>query len=127
MTQPTPANPFPQPVELPNPPTVADDPTGLTHDRGDLDETIPVPDGVETIPVGTRHTLTVPDLGCGHLPGECPNDAECAYWRGVLTGEYPPPEAYMAEVISLPPFNLRELAEQHITAAELERRERGAA
>lgn len=35
--------------------------------------------------------ITVPDLGCGHLPGE-PHDEACAYWRGVATGEYPPPE-----------------------------------
>lgn len=34
---------------------------------------------------------TVPDLGCGHLPGECPNSQECAYWRGVVLGEYAPP------------------------------------
>lgn len=42
--------------------------------------------------------ITVPDLGCGHLPGE-PCDEACAYWRGVVNGEYPPPEM----PVTLPP------------------------
>lgn len=40
--------------------------------------------------------ITVPDP----LPGE-PHDGEvCTYWRGVATGEYPPPEF---EPVTLPP------------------------
>ncbi|WP_018253996.1 hypothetical protein [Salinispora mooreana] len=42
--------------------------------------------------------ITVPDLGCGHLPGE-PHDGSCSYWRGVAAGEYPPPEL----PVTLPP------------------------
>ncbi|WP_028183488.1 hypothetical protein [Salinispora arenicola] len=42
--------------------------------------------------------ITVPDLGCGHLPGE-PHDEACAYWRGVSVGTYPPPEM----PVTLPP------------------------
>ncbi|ABP56441.1 hypothetical protein [Salinispora tropica] len=43
--------------------------------------------------------ITVPDLGCGHLPGESCDEA-CAYWRGVADGTYPPPEF---EPVTLPP------------------------
>ncbi|MFF0721311.1 hypothetical protein [Micromonospora sp. NPDC003816] len=39
-------------------------------------------------------TVTVPDLPCGHLPGDR-HTTECDYWIGVDEGEYPPPEAYM--------------------------------
>lgn len=43
-------------------------------------------------PSAATDPITVPDLGCGHLPGE-PHDAACAYWRGVSDGTYaPPPE-----------------------------------
>lgn len=42
--------------------------------------------------------VTVPDLLCGHLPGESCDDS-CTYWRGVATGEYPPPEM----PVTLPP------------------------
>lgn len=38
--------------------------------------------------------ITVPDLGCGHLPGESCDEA-CDYWRGVADGEYPPPEVHL--------------------------------
>ena len=102
------------------------DPTGLTYDRADLDE-----------PTTTRHAgdgwaingraIAIDDPLCGHLPGEA-HDDECAYWRGVALGEYPAPDGtFMTPVVSLPPFNLRQLAEQHTTAAEQDRRERGAA
>lgn len=102
-----------------------DGPTGLTFDRADLDEP------ATTATAGTgwagtgRDPIFVRDLGCGHLDGEGCDD-ECAYWRGVLTGDYPEPEM-PAEVIVLRPFNLRALAAQHITAAEQDRIERGAA
>lgn len=33
----------------------------------------------------------ITDPLCGHLPGEL-HDSECAYWRGVVLGEYPPPD-----------------------------------
>ncbi|MEU5945103.1 hypothetical protein ABZ793_06020 [Micromonospora sp. NPDC047465] len=49
-------------------------------------------------------TLTVADPLCGHLPGECEDAVECAYWRGVVLGEYPAPETYMvAGEVTLPP------------------------
>lgn len=35
--------------------------------------------------------ITVSDSLCGHLRGE-PHDGECDYWRGVVLGEYPPPD-----------------------------------
>lgn len=38
----------------------------------------------------TADPITVPDLLCGHLPGEHCDDS-CGYWRGVAAGEYPPP------------------------------------
>lgn len=41
--------------------------------------------------------VVVPDLPCGHLPGDL-HDGECAYWFGVASGEYAPPP-----VITLPP------------------------
>lgn len=52
-------------------------------------------------PAAAAAEITVPDLGCGHLPGESCDDS-CSYWRGVSAGEYPPPEAYM-EPVTLPP------------------------
>ena len=37
--------------------------------------------------------VTVDDPLCGHLPGERHDDpVACAYWRGVVLGEYAPPE-----------------------------------
>ncbi|MFY1658543.1 hypothetical protein [Micromonospora sp. WMMD1274] len=121
-----------QPIGLtypgPNPPTLAGPcHSALRYDRADLDDTIPVPPGVQTVPCGTRHhaTIAVADPLCGHLPGE-PHDDECAYWRGVALGQYPAPDGLPGPV-ALPPFNLRQLATQHVTAAEQDRRERGAA
>ncbi|AYF30639.1 hypothetical protein CSH63_24980 [Micromonospora tulbaghiae] len=82
---------------------------------------------MQTIPAGTRHPATIPvaDPLCGHLPGE-PHDGSCDYWRGVALGEYPAPDG-MPGPVGLPPFDLRQLAAEHITAAEQDRRERGAA
>lgn len=124
MTSPWPP---PEPNPLPTGPTVTD-PTGLLFDRADLDEpatTAALREAAGWAVTG-RDPIVVADLGCGHLPGE-PHDGSCDYWRGVLTGEYPPPEAYTAEVIPRPPFNLRDLTARRITAAEQDRRERGAA
>ncbi len=128
MTQPTPAEPFPQPIELPGGPHVADDPTGLRYDRGDLEEPTTTRQSGAGWPV-TGRGITVPDLLCGHLPGDVHDDS-CDYWRGVALGEYPAPDGlpgHTAPVIARPPFNLRELAARGITAAEQDRRERGAA
>lgn len=125
MTSPWPP---PEPNPLPTGPR-ADDPTGLLYDRADLDEpatTAALREAAGWAVTG-RDPIAVADLGCGHLTSDCPSDAGCQYWRGVLTGEYPPPEAYAAEVAALPPFDLRALAAQGITAAEQDRRERGAA
>lgn len=124
MTSPWPP---PDPNPLPTGPRV-DDPTGLRFDRADLDEPAPTVALREAggWAVTGRDPCVVADLGCGHLPGE-PHDGSCDYWRGVLTGEYERPETYAAQVISLPPFDLRELAAQGITAAEQDRRERAGA
>ena len=104
------------------------DPTGLRYDRGDLDQTTTATAG-DGWPVTGRGITLGNDPLCGHLPGECfGTDPECAYWRGVALGEYAAPDGtYMTPVVSLPPFNLRQLAAQHVTAAELDRRERGVA
>lgn len=117
MTMPGPNMPMPGPD--------ATDPTGLRYDRGDLDQTTTrtAGDGFHLTARGAAPS----DPLCGHLPGE-PHDDECAYWRGVALGEYAAPDGtYMTPVVALPPFNLRQLAEQHVTAAEVDRRERGAA
>ena len=124
MSQPMgPTYPGPNPPTLPGPSVV--DPTGLTFDRADLDEPATAHTAGWAWAVTGRDPIVVRDLGCGHIAGDQCDD-ECAYWRGVATGEYPAPETY-AEVITLPAFDLRRLREQHITAAELDRRERGAA
>lgn len=64
----------------------------------------------------TADPITVPDLGCGHLPGE-PCDEACAYWRGVSDGTYaPPPEMpvmlppHCPGLLPLPDPVLREVA-----------------
>ncbi|MGC5033039.1 hypothetical protein [Micromonospora sp. DT229] len=44
----------------------------------------------------TAEPITVPDLPCGHLPGDV-HDDQCAFWWGVAGGEYADP------VITLPP------------------------
>ncbi|WP_420812828.1 hypothetical protein [Micromonospora zingiberis] len=56
------------------------------------------PRQTETKTVFPAQTLavTVPDLPCGHIPGDL-HDGECAYWWGVAAGEYAAP------VITLPP------------------------
>jgi hypothetical protein len=46
--------------------------------------------------------MTVPDLLCGHLPGEGCDD-ECAYWRMVATGELPGPDAYLVDGVHILP------------------------
>ncbi|WP_338044172.1 hypothetical protein [Micromonospora tulbaghiae] len=127
--QPAP-KPVPQPkptVENPMPSRIGPQHNAMRYDRADLDDTVPVPPGVQTIPAGTRHPATIPvaDPLCGHLPGE-PHDGSCDYWRGVALGEYPAPDG-MPGPVGLPPFDLRQLAAEHITAAEQDRRERGAA
>lgn len=109
-------------------PSIAADPTGLAFDRADLGDIVatPLPPGVEGYAVTGRGTTTGDPL-CGHLPGEQCDD-ECAYWRMVALGELPDPDGvYMAPVVVLHPFDLRQLAEQHVTAAEVDRYERGAA
>ena len=117
MTMPGPNMPMPGPDF---------DPTGLRFDRGDLDQTTTRTAGDGWAITGRGITLGNDPL-CGHLPGEA-HDDECAYWRGVALGEYPAPDGtFMTPVASLPPFNLRELAATHTTAAEIDRRERGAA
>lgn len=116
--------PDPDPNPLPTGPRITD-PTGLRFDRADLDEPATTAKAGDGWAITGRDPIVVRDLGCGHLDGEGCND-ECAYWRGVLTGDYPKPQE-PAEVIVLHPFNLRQLAAQHITAAELDRRDRGAA
>lgn len=104
----------------------ANDPTGLRFDRADLDE----PASTRTAGDGwavTGRGPTAKAYLCGHISGDQCDD-ECAYWRGVALGEYAAPDGtFMTPVASLPPFDLHQLAEQHITAAELDRRERGAA
>ena len=66
---------------------------------------LPVPTAPNVWPAtAPAATITVPDLGCGHLPGErC--DSACDYWRGVAAGDYPSPDAYKATgaVVVLPP------------------------
>ncbi|MEW2474648.1 hypothetical protein AB0875_12735 [Micromonospora gifhornensis] len=40
--------------------------------------------------------VTVPDLPCGHIPGDA-HDDQCRFWWGVAAGEFAAP------VITLPP------------------------
>nr|WP_121400092.1 hypothetical protein [Micromonospora sp. M71_S20] len=50
--------------------------------------------------------ITVPDLPCGHLPGDV-HDDECAYWVGVAAGDYPSPDAYVVtDAVTIPPHLL---------------------
>lgn len=88
--QPTPANPFPIPPQLPpRGPQVAPEATFFP---------------AQTLPI------TVLAYPCGHIEGDL-HDEACAYWSGVATGEYPPPEAYLGglspdgdmEPVTLPP------------------------
>lgn len=83
------------------------DPTGLRYDRADLDEepttATPPPEG--------RDGWSVTGRGPAALEGDASQADTPA----------------LARVIVLPPFNLRELAARHITAAELDRQQRGAA
>ncbi|MEU4777500.1 hypothetical protein [Micromonospora sp. NPDC023633] len=54
----------------------------------------------------TADPITVPDLPCGHLPGDVHND-ECAYWIGVAAGDYPAPDAYVVtDAVTIPPHLL---------------------
>lgn len=117
MSQPTP-QPQPQPTTTPwgNPPQIPPlgpqiaDPSGMRYDRADLDETVPVPAGVEVIPVGTRHTAPVKAC-CGTvLAGE---RCDCRAVRRQIR---------RAPVIVLRAFELRALREAGITAVDLDRR-----
>ncbi|WP_238432751.1 hypothetical protein [Micromonospora tarensis] len=46
--------------------------------------------------------ITVPDLPCGHLPGDGCTVA-CDYWTGVAWGEYHSPDAYLVDgVFTIP-------------------------
>ncbi|MFG1776646.1 hypothetical protein ACGFIG_09480 [Micromonospora sp. NPDC049048] len=106
--QPTQDDPFP--VGNPTGPCV--DPSGLRYDRADLDETVPVPAGVEVIPVGTRHRLTVPVKACCGtvLAGE---RCDCRTVRRQIR---------RAPVVVFRAYNLRALREAGITAVDLDRR-----
>jgi len=103
-------------------PSIAD-PTGLRYDRSDLDDTSPagLPPGVDGWPVTGRRpasgtwTVQVKEC-CGAVLAN--EECDCAEIARQME---------LAPVIVLHPFNLRELAEQHVTAAEVARRERGAA
>lgn len=95
------------------------DETGLRFDRADLDAPATTAVAGAGWAVTGRGPITVPDLGCGHLPGECHDSAECAYWRGVLTGEYAPAGEPLPP--PLPPFPLAELRERRISPAEWDR------
>jgi len=53
--------------------------------------TVPVPPTGPGTGDGSRPgPQTIPDLLCGHLPGD-DHDDQCAYWRGVVLGWYAPP------------------------------------
>ncbi|MCX4468754.1 hypothetical protein OOK41_00210 [Micromonospora sp. NBC_01655] len=101
-----------------------DDATGLRYDRGDLEEqptTGVLPTGVEGWSATGRRTSA--DVFTVQLKPCCGD---------VLLGEYCDCAEFaagldLAPVIVMPPFDLRRLAEQHVTAAEWDRRERGAA
>lgn len=103
-------------------PSVAD-PTGLRYDRADLEDAAPagLPPGVDGWAVTGRRPAAGPITVqvkpcCGAvLVGEECDCAEIAR------------QVELAPVIVFPAFNLRRLAEQHLTAAEVARRERGAA
>lgn len=114
--QPQPTTPWGNPPQLPAPglpggPQVAD-PSGLRYDRGDLDETVPVPAGVEVIAVGTRHPglIAVPVKDC------CPD---------LFVGEYCDCAEFAAGLsyapVVRPAFNLRALREAGVTAVDLDR------
>ncbi|MDG4798951.1 hypothetical protein [Micromonospora sp. WMMD980] len=111
-----PTNPYPGPNPPTGPGPCVDDPTGLTFDRADLDE----PATTRTAGAGWAVTgrgpyaMQIKDC-CGIGAGEA---CDCAEMTRQL---------HHAPVIRLAPFNLRQLAAQHITAAEQDRRERGAA
>ncbi|MCX4474845.1 hypothetical protein OOK41_31795 [Micromonospora sp. NBC_01655] len=100
------------------------DATGLRYDRGDLEEqptTGVLPTGVEGWSATGRRTSA--DVFTVQLKPCCGD---------VLLGEYCDCAEFaagldLAPVIVMPPFDLRRLAEQHVTAAEWDRRERGAA
>ncbi|MEU4367521.1 hypothetical protein [Micromonospora chersina] len=88
---------------MPMPGPDADDP--MRYDRGDLDDTITRRAGARR-----RRGFRVTGRGITAEPNTTPVD-----------------EQQHGTVHSLPPFNLRALAAQHITAAQVDRRERGAA
>ncbi|TDC48857.1 hypothetical protein E1258_27680 [Micromonospora sp. KC207] len=102
-------------------PSIAD-PTGLRYDRADLEDAAPagLPPGVDGFAVTGRRsagTFTMPVKPCcgdRFINDEC----DCAEFAE---------QARCAEVVVWHRFDLRELAARHITAAELDRRERGAA
>ncbi|MCX4470495.1 hypothetical protein OOK41_09265 [Micromonospora sp. NBC_01655] len=99
------------------------DAMGLRYDRGDLEEqpTVGVlPAGVAGFSVTGRARASA-DVFTVQLKPCCGE---------VLLGEYCDCAEFaagldLAPVIVLPPFDLRRLAEQHVTAAEMDRRERG--
>ena len=104
-------------------PSVVADPTGLLYDRSDLGDTAlaGLPPGVEGYAlIGRRRhpaTFTMPVKPCcgdRFVNDEC----DCAEFAE---------EARRAPVIVMRPFDLPALAAQHVTAAEVARRERGAA
>ncbi|GHJ11179.1 hypothetical protein TPA0907_55460 [Micromonospora humidisoli] len=100
----------------------APDYTGLRFDRADIEDTTPaeVPAGVDGWAVTGRlsgESIPVPDKPCCgavRINEEC----DCAEIAEQLR---------RAPVIVMRPFNLRRLAAEHVTAAEVDRRERGAA
>lgn len=99
------------------------DPTGLRYDRSDLDDTSPagLPPGVDGWPVTGRRpasgtwTVQVKECCGAVLVGE---ECDCAEIARQME---------LAPVIVMRPFDLPRLAAEHITAAEVARRERGAA
>ncbi|TDC33113.1 MULTISPECIES: hypothetical protein [unclassified Micromonospora] len=109
-------SPWSNPPQLPTGPRVDDDPTGLYYDRNDVDEqpttTGTPPASVDGWAINGRAAITVQLKPC------------CG---DVLVGEYCDCAEFMAgldlaPVVPLPAFPLRELAEQHITAVEWDRR-----
>lgn len=107
----------------PGGPDYAPDPTGLAFDRFDVEDTAQasLPPGVTGWAIAGRRRpaepITVqvkPCCGDVLINEEC----DCAEFAEQLR---------LAPVIVMRPFDLRRLAEEHVTAAEVDQRERGAA
>lgn len=114
MTSPWPP---PEPNPLPTGPR-ADDPTGLLFDRADLDE--------------PATTAALREAGGWAVTGRGPYAMQLKACCGIGAGEVCDCVEFAGQLSSAPvmvmgPFDLRALAAQGITAAEQDRRERGAA